>query len=176
MVEPSGKPTLTRISFSWTLASQVILKVGMFSLLCSQNLISASSPPTLKNKIFTLQIPQEIKLIKVKNKTPCKGSLNLVQCGQNPPNFIPGLEDGEQGHVIGETCACKVSMNKAEAFSFIDEGLWETGCCWDGAHCISNTNKNKHQQVNTTGTWKKKSLLVIIKFWLFVYCHICIID
>lgn len=38
------------MSFSWTFASQVILRVAMLSLLCSQNLFSASSPPILKNK------------------------------------------------------------------------------------------------------------------------------
>ena len=41
---PSGNPELTRISFSWTLASQVILRVDMLRRLCSQKLFSASSP------------------------------------------------------------------------------------------------------------------------------------
>lgn len=89
MVEPSGKPTLTRISFSWTLASQVILKVGMFSLLCSQNLISASSPPTLKNKIFTLQIPQEIKLIKVKKQNTMQRVFKFSAMPSKPTELHP---------------------------------------------------------------------------------------
>lgn len=47
---PSGKPELIKISFSCTLASQVILKVDICKRLCSQNLASASSPLNLKTR------------------------------------------------------------------------------------------------------------------------------
>lgn len=47
---PSGNPELTRISFNCTLASQVILRVAMLSLLCSQKCISAFSPPSLQKE------------------------------------------------------------------------------------------------------------------------------
>lgn len=53
---PSGKPELISISFSCTFASQVILRVAMLSLLCSQNLFSASSPPILENKQSELEV------------------------------------------------------------------------------------------------------------------------
>lgn len=55
---PSGKPEFISISFSWTFASQVILRVAMLSLLCSQNLFSASSPPILKKKNKPKQNPR----------------------------------------------------------------------------------------------------------------------
>lgn len=57
---PSGKPEFISISFSWTFASQVILRVAMLSLLCSQNLFSASSPPILKQNKTKSQSALEV--------------------------------------------------------------------------------------------------------------------
>lgn len=60
---PSGNPALTRISFSWTLASQVILRVDMLRRLCSQKLFSASWPLILnveitKDEHLNVRVPE----------------------------------------------------------------------------------------------------------------------
>lgn len=43
------------------------------------------------------------------------------------PDVIPGLEHGQQGHVIREATAGEVSVHEAETFAFADERLREAG-------------------------------------------------
>lgn len=127
------------MSFSWTFASQVILRVAMLSLLCSQNLFSASSPPILKVKQRELEAwPRQGKA------HPVFSTCNLPSPAvpDNIPCIIPGLEDREQSYVIWIPGPSKIPVDITQAFAFIDERFRETGSCRDGTYSIAHTERN----------------------------------
>lgn len=140
-----------RISFSWTLASQVILKVDMFRRLCSQNLFSESSPPILKtphDQIITTSAPFTLQQVSCRFKKrqtgydPQAGSCNFIK-NKPSPDFIPGLKDKKQGHMVGEPRACKVSVNEAQALALVDKRLREARSRRNGTYSIAHTKTTK---------------------------------
>lgn len=123
---PSGKPEFTRMSFSCTLASQVILRVDMLRRLCSQKRISASSP-------FTLSRTMRGQL------GPGSDPAAFLTGRCRSPNIVPGLEDRQQRHVVREAVPGEVPVDEAEALPVVDERLRETGSGRDGAHGVADT-------------------------------------
>lgn len=111
------------MSFSWTLASQVILRVDMFRRLCSQKRISASSPFTLNVRNGDEKLPNHSR---------------AGACSPHKPDIIPALEDSQQSHVVRKAAAREVPVDESEAFSVTDEGFWEAGGGGDCADGISN--------------------------------------
>jgi len=133
----------------------------MLSLLCSQNLFSASSPPILENKQSKSAVcaGTEVRQSSCQSahgdtwsghrtaRSALPTSSHQILRQDNIPCIIPGLKDGEQSNVIRKPGPSKIPVDVTQPFAFADERFREAGGRRDGTNSISHTDRNhkRHQ-------------------------------
>lgn len=72
--------------------------------------------------------------------------------GEGTPDFVPRLEDREQGDVVGEAAAGEVPVDVAQSLPFADKRLRETGSGRDGAHGVADARGRQQHRSGRSPT------------------------